>query len=314
MKSKIKSFKKKIFVTLGLLVFLTAVAVGGWFYLQPNGYTVYIYQFDTRTNRLQPERRTVPEATVESMIQTTVLKLYETPQNSFLRRTIPADLAINEIVVRGNIMEISFPASYNDMQPYEEGLFKAALAQTMTNLPFIDIEGLIIFVDGEELQNSFEEPFGLLTQNRVLVNQNIMPMRVVSQTITLYFVDETATELLSESRTIERPDGVSVYQAVIEELINGPDSTGLIATIPSNARILDIRTEGGICTINFSEDFVAAFQGHQLLADLTLQSIVRSVTENVSTITSIQFLVESERRDTFNGVPYFDTLFTADEI
>ncbi|MCL1988214.1 MAG: GerMN domain-containing protein [Firmicutes bacterium] len=305
---------KKVFIFVGIFIFLSIVFAGTWFYFQPNGYTIYIYQFDTRTNRLQPERRNIAESTIETMVQATVLKLYEPPQNTSLRRTIPSDLLFTEIIIRGNVMEIYFPNRYNEMAPYEEGLFRAALSQTMTNLPFIEIDGVLIFVDGEELQNSFEEPIGLLSQNSVLVNQNIMPMRVVSQTMTLYFVDTNTNQLRSEVRTIERPDGVPAYQAIVEELINGTNTNYLTATIPANTRILDIRTEGSICTINFSEDFTANFQGHQLLADLTLQSIVRSVTENVGTITSLQFLIESERRDTFNGVPYFDTIFTVDDL
>ena len=305
---------KKFFIIYGAAIILCAVSVGVWFYAQPDaGYTVYVYLFNPNANQLEQERRIVPYAEQEEMVQTVVLKLYDTPNSINLRQTIPADLIIEEVLIAGSTMKISFPKQYNDMAPYEEAIFRASLVRTMTGLPFIDIEGVLILVDGEEFMGPFGEPLGVQTQEMVLINPDIMPRRVFTQTLTLYFVSEDIDGLLPEERTVERPDGIPIEQAVVEELINGPLLEGRIATIPVDTRIRDVQTNAGVCFINLSDEFVSNFSGHQTLAELTLQSIVHSIMENMGNVTSVQFFIESERRDNFNGVPYFDTLFERDK-
>jgi germination protein M len=244
-----------------------------------------------------------------------IRKLYETPRGGNLQNTIPEDLRFERVEIVGNVMEIYFPGSYHEMSPYAEGLFRASLVETMRSLPFINIEGVLILVDGEELIGPFGEPVGVMTDERVLVGVPIMPRRVFEPTITLYFVSADVDGLIPEERIVEHPAGIPIEHVIIEELIAGParEGDGKISTIPEGTRILGVLTEGGLCSINLSAEFTDNFGGSQTLAELTLQSIVRSIMENQNNVSSIQFLIESERRESFNGVPYFDTLFERDE-
>lgn len=302
-------------IAVSVLVVCVAVCVGVLFYAQANsGYPVFVYRFNTRTNRLEPERRMIPYAMQDEMVQSVINQLRMTPRNSNLRQAIPADLVIEEVRIRWDgVMEIDFPAAYNDMLPYEEGLFRASLVQTMTQLPFINIEGVYILVEGEGLLDPFGEPLGILTNERVLISPDIMPQMMSQRTLTLYFVSSGIDGLIPEKRTLLVPT-FAVETAIIQELIAGPQQDGSIATIPQETRVHGVRTGGGICSINLTDEFISNFQGSQTLAELTLQSIIRSVMANDSTITSIQFLIDSQYRDNFNGVPYFDTLFLREDI
>ena len=300
--------KKKILIIFAVVVMLGGGTLGLWAYVQAgSGYQVYVYRFNTRDHQLEPEQRTVAYAETEAMVQAVFSKMYEVPRSPNLQPTIPSYLLIDEVFISGTTMEIRFPAQYNELPPYDEALLRASLVQTMTYLPFIDIEGIRILVEGEELIDPFGKPLGIQTRERVLVNEDILPRRETERTFTLFFVSEDM-ELVPERRTLDVPDA-AVERSIVEQLIEGSHFEGRITAVPSETTIRDILVEGSICAINFSEEFISGFQGHQTLAELTLRSIVYSITENVSSVTSVRFLIEAEPRENFNGVPYFDSLF-----
>ena len=301
---------KKLIYLAGAMVLLATVAVGIFLYTRATvGAEVYVYRFNTRYSGLVRERRVVAYAEPETMVQSVFRLMADTPRGGGLQQTAPAGLVADMVYIRGNVMEILFPAEYNDMAPYEEALFRASLIRTMTGLSFINIEGIRILVDGEELTDPFGESLGIQTADRVVISPDIMPRRVFPHTLILYFVSADMDGLAQEEREVERPDGVSLEQVIIEELISGPAFDGSIATIHADTRILDIVTEGFTSSINFSAEFADNFQFTQSVAELTLQSIVRSVMENISIVNNVQFLIESELRGDFRGVPYFDTPF-----
>jgi len=234
--------------------------------------------------------------------------MYANPKNSSLRQTIPDDLFFNyPIRMVGGVMHADFPQNYHDMTPYEEALFRASLVRTMTSLPFVD--SVLVLVDGEMLYSPLGEPMGAGDRSNVLVGEPIMPRRVFRTTVTLYFINAELNGLSPEVRTFDRPAEVPIEKAIIEQLKLGSTSYGLHSSIPSGTRILDVRTDARICTINLSSEFVSNFTGGQALAELTLRSILHSIMQNDRHMTGIQFLIESERVETFNGVPYFDIMF-----
>ena len=285
------------------------VAIVAWFYIRANtGYEVYIYYFNAREHQLVPERRIIQTSSQEEMLQDVIRLLYTNPRDANLRQTIPDNLLFDEsIYVIGGVMYASFSADYHLMTNYEEALFRASLVRTMTALPFIN--SVQVLVNGEELIDSFGQTIEAQGLDTVIVGESILPRRVITVPLRLYFVNEDQNDLVYEVRTIERPYGVSIEYAVLQQLREGPQTYGLISAIPADTRIIDIRTVEGICSINLSEDFINNFGGTGELAELTLQSIVHSIMENQSGVSSIQFLIESERVSDFIGVPYFDTLF-----
>ena len=306
---------RKILIIAGAAILSCIVAMGVWAYVRANsGYSVYIYYFNIRTNQLESEERVISVNDPALMVETVLRMLYVTPRNNALRQTIPEGLFLDSVNISlGGVMTASFPVEYHDMPSYEEALFRASFVQTMTNLPFINIEGVRILVDGEELFDSFGEPLGIHTQSSVLVNPNIRARRVTSRTLTLYFVNEDLSGLVSEERHVDVAVDAVEY-SILNQLIEGPQiDDGRMSGIPAGTRIMGILTEPGICSINLSEEFVSNFSGSPTAADLTLQAIVNTIFENQSTINSIQFLIESERRESFNGVPDFDAMFVREE-
>ena len=311
--NNLKKINKKIAFSIGAVILSCAMAIGVWAYVQAtSGVFIYIYRFDTANNKLIPERNIIPYDSIEAMIQSVAVMMYTSPRGGNLQATIPYNLLIEEILVSNNIMSLFFTQNYDYLPPYQEAILRASLTSTMLDLPFVDIEGVYIVSGDSEIVDSFGNPIGMQTSENVLVNPEIMPRMMSQRNLTLYFVS-TDLELVAEQRHVEVPT-FAVERAIVEELISGSQFYGRVPAVPVETIIIDVRVaEHGIVSINLSSEFVTGFLGSHALAELTIQSIVQSIMENVGTINSIQFLIESERVDNFNGVPYFDTLFERGE-
>ena len=91
----------------------------------------------------------------------------------------------------------------------------------------------------------------------------------------------------------------------INELIKGPSSHELIATMPSGTKLLNIETKDGVCYVNLSEEFVTKFSGGSGV--LNVYSIVNSLCSTES-VTSVQILIEGEKGAEFGGFVFDEPL------
>ena len=92
----------------------------------------------------------------------------------------------------------------------------------------------------------------------------------------------------------------SPLTSAINQLLKGPDSTisaerNLMTLIPPGTKLLSAKVSGGVAYLNFNETFEINSYGvegyiHQL------EQIVYTAT-SFSTVTSVQFLIEGEKRD-----------------
>jgi hypothetical protein len=118
--------------------------------------------------------------------------------------------------------------------------------------------------------------------------------------ITLYFPNASAEQVLPEVRTLLVVDG-GVARAAVEGLIRGPQTQGLAASIPEGTILHDISISNGICTVDFSKEFVENHPGGSAGETMTLNSIVKTLTQ-FDTIDQVQILVEGESGATLGNI------------
>ncbi|SDG18162.1 Sporulation and spore germination [Desulfosporosinus hippei DSM 8344] len=113
-----------------------------------------------------------------------------------------------------------------------------------------------------------------------------------SQQIKLYFPNSDATGLVSFERTVEVKDQ-AVIKAMFSELANPP--SGYEPPLPSGTTLLDATVSAdGIATINLSKEFKANFGGGSTEEQMTIYSIVNTLT-TLPNIRSVQFLLEGAK-------------------
>lgn len=117
--------------------------------------------------------------------------------------------------------------------------------------------------------------------------------------LNLYFGDKNADKLYLERRNIEVIN-LAVARASILALIEGP-KTNLIPSMPVGTKLLGINLKNGICTVNFSKEFILNHSGGSAGELLTLYSIVNTLTE-FKTINSVAILVEGQAGKTLGNI------------
>jgi spore germination protein GerM len=116
--------------------------------------------------------------------------------------------------------------------------------------------------------------------------------------VTLYFADESGSFLKEEKRLI--PKNESIARTTVSALIDGPEYGGLYPTIPAAAILDNIRIENGICTVDFSGELADNHPGGQTAEELTVYSIVNTLTQ-FKTIDAVKILVGGEEVDSIAG-------------
>jgi hypothetical protein len=126
-------------------------------------------------------------------------------------------------------------------------------------------------------------------------------------TLTLYFGDDQAMEVLPERRVMEVPSDPSqrppLYVLVVQELLKGPTDPLLRKTLPPEAKLLSVQVTDGLALVNFSREVQTKHWGGSTGEAMSLLSLVNSLTE-LPEIQKVQILVEGQKVETLAG--HFD--------
>lgn len=125
-----------------------------------------------------------------------------------------------------------------------------------------------------------------------------------SQEVVLYFANteyvETGNEelehLIPEERLVEYND-TSLEEAIVRELIKGPESEGLSSPIPSTIQLLGVEVSEGTAYVDFANE---GLHGGSLQEYFTIEEIVNSLLE-LDSVDRVQFLIDGEKSDSLMG-------------
>ena len=116
--------------------------------------------------------------------------------------------------------------------------------------------------------------------------------------LTLYFPNADASGLIATDRTVVVKDQ-AVIQAMFTELETPP--TGLEKPLPAGTSLLGATVSAdGVATIDLSTDFQKNFKGGSAGEQMTMYSIVNTLT-TLPNITSVQFLLNGKKHDGILG-------------
>lgn len=115
---------------------------------------------------------------------------------------------------------------------------------------------------------------------------------VVRQTkVNLYFLDNTSGILTKEERTIDSKELIdNPYKVVLDLLLAGPNTEGLISAIPEGTKINSINYEKGIIEIDLSEEFLNSSGTN------AIYSIVNTLTE-FTEVNGVKIKINGEVRE-----------------
>lgn len=116
--------------------------------------------------------------------------------------------------------------------------------------------------------------------------------------LTLYFPNADASGLIATERTVVVKDS-AVIKSMFEELKTPPK--GMEKPLPEGTTLLGaIVSNEGVATIDLSSDFKKNFAGGSTGEQMTMYSIVNTLT-TLPSVTSVQFLLDGKKLDGILG-------------
>ncbi len=116
--------------------------------------------------------------------------------------------------------------------------------------------------------------------------------------VSLYFVDGEEDQLSVEKRSIINEGGVA--KATLQELLVGPEGSGLSSYIPDGTEVLGINLKNdGTCIVNFSKEIQEA-ELNSTEERLVIESIVETLCQ-FPTVSAVQFQVDGKSVQSLTG-------------
>ena len=161
-------------------------------------------------------------------------------------------------------------------------------------------------------------PLGVRESSVQTVASQEGPPSAGDDTYKLYFSNSDLESLVPEDRQISRSiwtklDLSQKASLILGELIQGPLSDTSARTLAPKTKILSLTMQNGIATINFSKDIQDDFPGGALEEDMTIKSIVWSLTQ-IPGINGVCILINGEFGDSIGGHILLDHTFSTQPL
>jgi len=127
------------------------------------------------------------------------------------------------------------------------------------------------------------------------------PERRIS--VRLYFQADERDGLLPEERAIAfSADLAQQIRTVVEELAKGPQTAGLLATLPAGTRVLEVFVQAhGVAYVSLSPEAASGLPGGSRSELLTVYSIVNTVVTNFPAVKRVQLVVGDQLATSLGG-------------
>ncbi len=228
---------------------------------------------------LDVEERSIEYDNVQEKYQKTLEEWLKGPSDltKFEKSTIES-VKLLKVTVEQNKMTIDFSKDFGVFNGVmHEAAVVASVVDTMVQFP--EINSVRITVDGADLIAPSGNPYGYLTEIDFNPNETGL---IGNKEVTLYFADSQAMNVIAEKRNINIEENATkerLIQVIVEELIKGPQDPALEPSIPAGAKVNTVVINGDRATIDFSDEIVTQNPGGAAGEDMTLTSLVNTVTE-----------------------------------
>lgn len=264
---------KKTFYAVLLLLFTMFLAAGCSGKDKKNEYE--IFYLDTDITKLIPETVETEHEGGEELVWELLEKLKTQPEDAGERQTIPADVQVLGVSTTAYQIMVDFSEEYYEMESTEEILTRAAIAKTLLQIE--DYPYVTFMVENKPLELEDEMTVGAMSEDSFLENPGGQINSSQQTTLTLYFSDKKGKLLVPEKREVHYSSNTSLEKLVMKQLIEGPKTDGLLATIPSGTKLITVTVVDKVCYVNLDEIFLN--QNQTITEQTVLYSIVNSLTE-----------------------------------
>lgn len=216
----------------------------------------------------------------------TFLNLYfeEHIQNELLVSPFPEGLTCINTYLDDGVLTVVLSDEFGQLVGVERSIATACITKTLTQ--FEPVTGVCL-----ETMSSVEDglrPAVLTDKDYVYQDMAAVDTEVA---IKLYFSDANGRYLVATERKSYFNDAEQIPTYIVQELIKGPSERGQLGVMPEGTELRGVEVVDGVCTVDFSNEFLLNRPDTAALERMLILAIVNSLTE-LESIRSVNFLVE----------------------
>jgi germination protein M len=237
---------------------------------------IKVFYGDSNNEKMVTEERSISYQSDEDKYALALKELIKGPENADYTANIKPETKVYGVIRQNGDMIVDMSEDFAQFAgSVAEIIAVGSVVNTLTQ--FDGIERVKILVEGEELIGPSGEPRGFM--GPFPTDPNISDNTGKIQ-VTLYFSDDQAMGVVGEQRQIEAAeDRQQFIKLVLEELIKGPRSEKLYATIPKTVKVQSVKIQDGIAAVDFSQQMHIDHWGGATGEAMTIDSIVNTLTE-----------------------------------
>ncbi len=255
---------------------------------EKEGTEMNLFYMNTDGNMLVQEEYIRTEKLSEKAVEE-VLEALKNPENKKENvSVITKNVEIESFTLKNNKLELVFNKEYIKLTKSEEVLLRAAVVQSLVQIP--DITFVSFYVEDEPLKDSNGKIIGMMSSEDFVQNIGSSLKSYQSTELKLYFVNADGTKLSMEKRSdVKYGINTSIEKLVVEQLMKGTTSSKRSSSVASTVKLMGVSVKEGICYVNFDSTFLDG--GLNQVPEVTIYSIVNSIIAN-GNATKVQILVE----------------------
>lgn len=198
----------------------------------------------------------------------------------------PAGLEIMDISLDKNVLSIQFNSVYDTVLGYGKTIMDCCLTNTLSQ--FSSIHSVVFETEESRNQENFT-PEVRSTADYVLEDKGAEPAET---SIRVYHSDVNGRYLVPQDIELTIEDQETIPEIIIQQMIAGPTTTGQYLALPEGTELRDIAVdENGLCTVDFSAEFLYNCPTTELMERIAVFAVVNSLTE-LKTIEQVLILSE----------------------
>ena len=216
---------------------------------------------------------------------------FQGPQRSDLVSPISSGTRLLSVERSAGILTIQLSEDFTSRSGIDHSIMDACLVKTG-----LQLEGI------REVRIRVESRGGQLLRDNIFSESDILlydsgeiPEATV---VTLYYSDAYGKQLLAEQRAVSNLDASELPNYVVQQLIAGPQSPGMVSALPQGTSLLDIKVENGTCSVDFNSDFYENRPNTQQAEQLALLSVVNTLCD-LEDVNQVQFYVDGIKLENY---------------
>ena len=167
----------------------------------------YVYCLNESETGLIKVACDLPDGETQEMAEA-VLEELSTPAEDIEYMTpIPEEVKVQNCELFGGILEVDFSGEYLDVRNIREKLMRAAVVQSLVRID--GVNAVAFTVDGAPLTDNDGVEIGLMNEDDFVETTASSPSAYQTDTLTLYFANESGDKLVAEQVDVRYSSNVS---------------------------------------------------------------------------------------------------------